>query len=239
MEHDGFRGPYLSDNTREAAFHGQAGRAAGRAGDLRAHRGHPLPWAKFLGPKAPPVRNGSALGGAASRDEVPLWSRSGTEGHQSPRAPRRSGPLSPCSVFLHGSGRYPHHRRSPRRRNLRDLRRTPTEPPGGGAQDRPNPTTPRTTRSPPAAVERHSGDVDQHDQQGGDVDQLKRIQPLRFPSFSGALGAHQRGLVPAGSRRRGVTSAAVAAGGGARRLPADRRRLHGRAVAKHPVDIRR
>ena len=58
IEHDGFRGPYLSDNTPEAAFHGQAGRAAGRAGDLRAHRGHPLPWAKFLGPKA--RRSGTA-----------------------------------------------------------------------------------------------------------------------------------------------------------------------------------
>ena len=90
----------------EAAFHGQAGRAAGRAGDLRAHRGHPC-LGQFLGPKA--RRSGTAphLGGAASRDEMPLWSRSGAEGHQSPRAPRRSGPLSPCSVFLHGSGRYP------------------------------------------------------------------------------------------------------------------------------------
>ena len=50
-EHDGFRGPYLSGNTPEAAFHGQAGRPCSRtcctARPLISERTReaPLPWA--------------------------------------------------------------------------------------------------------------------------------------------------------------------------------------------------
>ena len=64
--------------------------------------------------KSPPMCFGR-LSCVLRRHRAPLpcrgtWSRSGTGGSttSTARAPRRSGPLSPYSVFPHESGRYPY-----------------------------------------------------------------------------------------------------------------------------------